>query len=65
MITEESVKKDPIKLRAILETGDNGLKISLEKLSVKLDIIIGGAIKNIAGTKASTGMWLLKSLTRQ
>ena len=45
MTIEESVKKDPAKFRATLETKESDIKKALEELSVKLDAIIGGAIR--------------------
>ncbi len=44
MTIEESIKKDPAKFRATLETKENDIKKALEELSAKLDTIIGCAI---------------------
>ncbi len=45
MTIEESVKKDPEKFIAVLATKDDDIREALKKLSVKLDKIIGGAMK--------------------
>ncbi|MBQ3843285.1 MAG: hypothetical protein II820_11430 [Ruminiclostridium sp.] len=42
---EESVKKDPAKFRAVLESKDDDIREALKDLSAKLDNIIGGAMK--------------------
>ena len=45
MTIEESVKKDPQEFREILDTRTKDIKDALNDLSAKLDVIIGGAIR--------------------
>ena len=45
MTIEENVKKDPQGFREILDTRTKDIKDALNDLSAKLDLIIGGAIR--------------------
>ena len=45
MTIEESVKKDPQGFREILDTRTKDIKDALNDLSARLDVIIGGAIR--------------------
>ena len=45
MTIEESVKKDPRGFREILDTRTGDIKDALNDLSARLDVIIGGAIR--------------------
>ena len=45
MTIEESVKKDPQGFREILDTRTGDIKDALNDLSARLDVIIGGAIR--------------------
>ena len=53
MTIEESVKKDPRGFREILDTRTGDIKGALNDLSAKLDVIIGGAIREY-GEKTGT-----------
>jgi hypothetical protein len=46
MTIEESIKKDPTKFEAVLETKVPDLKAAMNDLSAKLDVIFGAAIKD-------------------
>lgn len=45
MTIEERIKKDPTGFQALMETKTADIKSALDELSAKLDVIIGGAIK--------------------
>ena len=45
MTIEESVKKDPQGFREIMDSRTKDIKEALNDLSAKLDVIIGGAIR--------------------
>lgn len=45
MTIEESIKKDPSKFQAIVDTKEAAVKAAMQELSVKLDAIFNGAIK--------------------
>ena len=45
MTIEQSIKNDPAKFQAVLETKVPDIKSALNDLSAQLDVIIGGAIK--------------------
>ena len=45
MTIEESVKKDPQAFREILDARTGDIKAALNDLSARLDVIIGGAIR--------------------
>lgn len=51
MTIEESVKKNPQAFREILDTRTGDIKEALNGLSARLDVIIGGAIREY-GEKA-------------
>ena len=53
MTIEESVKKDPQGFRDILDIRTKDIKDALNDLSAKLDVIIGGAIREY-GEKTGT-----------
>ena len=53
MTIEESVKKDPQGFREILDARTGDIKGALNDLSAKLDVIIGGAIREY-GEKTGT-----------
>ena len=54
MTIEESVRNDPEKFQAILETKAPAVKEALNELSSKLDIIFNGAIKEYCDTEGCT-----------
>ena len=45
MTIEESVRNNPEKFQAILDTKDDAVREAMRELSVKLDFIFNGAIK--------------------
>ena len=45
MTIEESIKKDPSKFQTIVDTKEAAVKAAMQDLSVKLDAIFNGAIK--------------------
>ena len=49
MTIEEIVKKDPTGFQEVLETRSPDIRGALNELSAKLDVIIGGAIREYAG----------------
>ena len=49
MTIEEAVQKDPNGFQEILETRSPDIRDALQELSLKLDGIIGGAIREYAG----------------
>ena len=53
MTIEESVKKNPQGFRETLDTRTNDIKDALNDLSARLDVIIGGAIREY-GEKTGT-----------
>ena len=53
MTIEESVKKAPQEFRKVLDTRTKDIKKALNDLSAKLDVIIGGAIREY-GEKTGT-----------
>ena len=53
MTIEESVKKNPQEFREILDTRTGDIKDALNDLSARLDVIIGGAIREY-GEKTGT-----------
>lgn len=53
MTIEESVKKDPQAFREILDVRTGDIKTALNDLSARLDVIIGGAIREY-GEKTGT-----------
>ena len=53
MTIEENVKKDPQGFREILDTRTEDIKGALNDLSARLDVIIGGAIREY-GEKTGT-----------
>ena len=58
MTIEESVRKDPQGFREILDTKTGDIKDALNDLSARLDVIIGGAIREYGektGTEADIG----------
>ena len=48
MTIEEIVKKDPTGFQEVLETRSSDIRGALNELSAKLDVIIGGAIREYA-----------------
>ena len=48
MTIEESVKKDPQGFREVLDARTRDIKDALNGLSARLDVIIGGAIREYA-----------------
>ena len=51
MTIEESIKKDPTKFQAVLETTAPDIKKAMDELSVKLDEIFGKAIKDYCASE--------------
>ena len=45
MTIEERIKKDPTGFQSLMETKTSDIKAALDELSARLDVIIGGAIK--------------------
>ena len=45
MTIEERIKKDPAGFQSLMETKTSDIKAALDELSARLDVIIGGAIK--------------------
>ena len=45
MTIEERIKKDPAGFQSLMETKTADIKAALDELSARLDVIIGGAIK--------------------
>ena len=45
MTIEESIKKDPSKFQAIVDTKEAAVKAAMQELSIRLDEIFNGAIK--------------------
>ena len=45
MIIEERIKNDPTGFQSLMETKTSDIKAALDELSARLDVIIGGAIK--------------------
>ncbi len=45
MTIEERIKKDPTGFQSLMETKTADIKAALDELSARLDVIIGGAIK--------------------
>ena len=51
MTIEESIKKDPTKFQAVLESTAPDIKKAMDELSVKLDEIVGKAIKDYCASE--------------